>query len=374
MDLIENMDSSTIRVDKDTKKGSVMDTIRMVLRCNSSTATTTLNRLRLASDDLVARCDQLRVNGKGKFTPVADAKTLIEIVWLLPGKKAREFRSQSSEKIVRLLGGDLSLVSEIEARHATLQSTDEGRATQEFLLDGGEGSVENQLPGAPFWFQLMPDEEKKKYASMEAQKHMTLTKKAIALNEIDICTTCKDHLQSVNQFSGRDGIEFADRIKDIQRRASGTNAMLASAPDDNSIIAVARPVDDSIDPSTGMLIATPKCTESVRGPETSICNEAAKMGIKVGEKAGQVGKVAKRLYSERYGVEAGANIPKRETTFRSKPFSENTFWQRDSDLIQKAIRMVCVSQEKTRQDTTQTLLTFLPSANQSERQICEMET
>jgi len=31
MDLIESMDGATIRVDKDTKKGSVMDTIRMVL-------------------------------------------------------------------------------------------------------------------------------------------------------------------------------------------------------------------------------------------------------------------------------------------------------------------------------------------------------
>ncbi|CAN0128060.1 unnamed protein product, partial [Ectocarpus sp. 12 AP-2014] len=347
MNLIESMDTSTIRVDQDTGKGSVMDTIRMVLKCSSSTATTTLNRLRMASEELVARCDQLRINGKGKFTPVADPKTLIEIIWLLPGKKAREFRSQSAEKIVRLLGGDLSLVTEIEARHATLQSTEEGRATQEFLLDERQGAANNQLSEAPFWFQLMPDDEKKKYVLLEAQKHMILAKKTMALDEMDICKTCKVELQSVNQFSGRDEIEFADRIKDIQRRASGTNAVLASAPGDNSIIAVARPVDDSIDPETGMLIATPKLNESVRGPETSICNEAAKMGIKVGEKAGQVGKVAKRLYSERYGVEAGADIPKRETTFRSKPFSENTFWQRDSDILQEAIRMVCVPPEKT---------------------------
>ncbi|CAN0055360.1 unnamed protein product, partial [Ectocarpus sp. 12 AP-2014] len=64
------------------------------------------------------------------------------------------------------------------------------------------------------------------------------------------------------------------------------------------------------------------------------------MGIKLGEKAGQVGKIAKSLYRKRYGVAAAANIPKRNTTFRGKPFSENTYWQRDADIIQEAIRTV----------------------------------
>ncbi|CAM9699625.1 unnamed protein product, partial [Ectocarpus sp. 12 AP-2014] len=98
---------------------------------------------------------------------------------------------------------------------------------------------------------------------------------------------------------------------------------------------IATPVDDSIDPETGLLIATPKCSESVRGPETSICLKAAKNGVQVGEKAGQVGETVKRLYSERYGVEAGRNIPKRHTTFRAKPFPENSYWARDADMILK---------------------------------------
>ncbi|CAN0508607.1 unnamed protein product, partial [Ectocarpus sp. 8 AP-2014] len=110
------MDGATIRVDKDTKKGSVMDTIRLVLKCSSGTASTYLNGLFSTSLELTNHVCHIRMNGKGKITPVADAKTLIEIVWLLPGKKAHSFRRQSSEKVCRLLGGDLSLVSEIEAR------------------------------------------------------------------------------------------------------------------------------------------------------------------------------------------------------------------------------------------------------------------
>lgn len=370
MDIIENMEASTIRVDKNTKQGSAMDTIRMVLKCSSGTASTYLSGLFSTSPELNNHVCHIRINGKGKITPVADAKTLIEIIWLLPGKKAREFRRNSAEKVCRLLGGDLSLVSEIEARHATLQSTEQGRATQEFLLDGGQGASDNQLSGAPFWFQLMQDEEKREYASMEARKHMVLARKTMALDEMDICKSCKDELQAVNQFTGRDEIEFADRIKDIQRRASGANNMLTTTPVGDSTIATARAIDDSIDPMTGLLIATPKCSESARGPETSICNEAVKMGAKVGEKAGQVGKVLKRLYSERYGVQASINIPKRNTTFRGKPFEERTYYERDADLIQEAIRIVCVPPVKPRQHTTQTLLKF----SQSALQACAMET
>lgn len=366
MDLIESIESSTIRVDKNTKKGSVMDTIRMVLKCSSGTANTYLSRLFIDSPELTTRSGQIRINGKGKFTPVADAKTLIEIVWLLPGKKAREFRRQSSEKVCRLLGGDPSLVSEIEARHATLQSTEQGRETQAFLLAGREEAIETSdgMPAgpakkarseAPFWFDYASDEQKRAFVSVVANK-------AMALEQIDMYDTFKQKLESVGQFAPRDKIEFADRIKDAQRRASGAHNMLTTAPVDNSTICVARPVDDSIDPETGLIIATHKCSDSVRGPETSICNEAAKKDVKVGEKAGQVGKVLKRFYSDRYGVEASLNIPKRHTTFRGKPFEERTYYERDADLIQQAIRIVCVPPAKPLQSTTtQTLLKFSSS-------------
>lgn len=144
-----NMENASIRVDTATQQGSVIDVIRMVLRCDSSSANTTLRRLKedfpeLGADlgGLGSACSQLRINGKGKLTPVADAKTLVEIVFLLPGKIARDFRRKSANKVCRLLGGDMTLVSEIEQRRASLESTEEGRATQAFLLGGSSGEVE----------------------------------------------------------------------------------------------------------------------------------------------------------------------------------------------------------------------------------------
>ncbi|CAM9114161.1 unnamed protein product [Ectocarpus sp. 8 AP-2014] len=63
---------------------------------------------------------KIRINGRGQLTPVADAKTLVEIVFLLPGKMARDFRRKSAAKVCRLLGGDSSLISEIEERRTSL--------------------------------------------------------------------------------------------------------------------------------------------------------------------------------------------------------------------------------------------------------------
>ena len=350
--------NGSVRIDEQCGEASAIDVIKML--CPEKTtdyAKTTLSRV-IAKDHgeqpggvqdvpLAERVHYIKINGKGHETPVCDAKTIVEIIWLLPARAAKEFRRQSAETICRVLGGDVTLCDEIEQRCAHLQSTEKSRAYQNFVLDQGPAKKQRSEP--PFWFEHASGEEKRAFVAVMA-------KKAMALEEMDMHETCQQKLESLGHFAPRDKIEFADRIKDIQRRASRAIASAPADNADNAAISVARPVDDSIDPETGLLIATPKCSESVRGPETSICLEAAKMGIKVGEKAGRVGKVVKGLYAERYGDEAGRNIPKRNTTFRGKPFPENSYWERDSDLIQLAIQGVCVPAATPRQLTTQTRL------------------
>ncbi|CAN0023105.1 unnamed protein product, partial [Sphacelaria rigidula] len=94
-------------------KGKVFDVVRMVLGCDASSANTAFRRLKEDFPELGAEggagCPTLiktRINGKGQLTPVADAKTLVEIVFPLPGKIAQNFRRQSASKVCRVLGGD----------------------------------------------------------------------------------------------------------------------------------------------------------------------------------------------------------------------------------------------------------------------------
>ena len=126
-----------IRVDQATQKGSVYDVIQLVLSCTSRNTFQTFNRLLSQFPQLHAGCMKLRINGKGRVTPVADAPTLIEVAWLLPGKTATEFRRKGAESVCRLLGGDLSLVDEVQRRHAQVAGT----AEEGFLLAAsGQGS------------------------------------------------------------------------------------------------------------------------------------------------------------------------------------------------------------------------------------------
>ncbi|CAB1106716.1 unnamed protein product [Ectocarpus sp. CCAP 1310/34] len=354
--------NGSVRIDDGCGKESIIDTTRLVCRgAYSAYAAQMFTRVleeerndggssfmrgEQTPTPIADRVDYIRINGHGKVTPVSDSKTIVEIIWLLPSGSAKEFRRQSAETICRVLGGDISLCGEIEQRCARLQSTEEGRAYQSFVTD--QGPAKKQRAAMPAWFEYATAEEKRAYISIEATTSIVLAKKALVLRDVDVFETCKEKLNSVGQFDEGDEIEFADRIKDIQRRAKRVDNMITAAPAvDTSPISVcaAMPVDDTIDPETGEKAGQTgkvvKRLPSVRGPETSICVEAGKMGSSVGEKAGQTGKVVKRLYSERYGQEAGRKIPKRSTTFRGKPFSGKTYYARDSDLIQRAIRIVC---------------------------------
>ena len=126
-----------IRVDQATQKGSVYDVIQAVLYGNVRNSAQTFARLITQHPSISPRCYKLRINGKGRVTPVADAPTLIEVAWLLPGKTATEFRRKGAESVCRLLGGDLSLVDEVQRRHAQVAGT----AEEGFLLAAsGQGS------------------------------------------------------------------------------------------------------------------------------------------------------------------------------------------------------------------------------------------
>jgi hypothetical protein len=122
-----------IRIDDETKMGSVIDVIKMVIGASSDYASTVFNRL---PADLLSKIVYLKINKKGKDTPVADAPTLVEIIWALPGKSAREFRRQSAHYICRVLAGDVSLAVEIEERFKSTPTS-----TSEFLMANVERPV-----------------------------------------------------------------------------------------------------------------------------------------------------------------------------------------------------------------------------------------
>jgi hypothetical protein len=135
-------------------------------------------------------------------------------------------------------------------------------------------------------------------------------------------------MQALGGVDERDIIEFKDRIRLAMRSPTTEHLQIEGG------VAPAA----AVDPGPG--VATHECQASVRGNEISIPMLAAEMGVRVGDRAGQVGKRMKALYAQTYGAAAAQAIPKRETIFRGKPFYENTYYARDKPLLQRAMREV----------------------------------
>ena len=323
--IMDNIENSSIRVDTATKKGSVIDVVRMVLGCESNSANTALRRLKEAFPELAGCCRQLRINGKGKLTPVADAKTLVEIIFLLPGQKASGFRRKGAKYVCRVVGGDMSLVTEIEQRRAALERTEEGRATQEFLLAGTtENSqvVQNSAAtmsndGMPAGFCFLDTGDKQ----MVAKKVVDLNLKKRRFE--DMIFRYKTIKDIGVELDDRTKIEIRDNVSILTKRD------LAIEGTQGTEMCV------TVDPKT----PTHTLGAAERGHETGIVVVAAKMGVRVPPTmSGTIGKLMKTKYKEKYGLPSDwNNFPKRQTLFHGRPIYENCYYERDEDIIVEAI-------------------------------------
>lgn len=351
----------SVRIDEPTALASNIDVVKLLCPGkNEDYAKQALGRV-IAKDDLARlesgqnepnskplseRVRRIKINGKGRETPVSDAKTIVEIIWLLPAGAAREFRRQSAETITRVLGGDTSLCEEIEQRCGRLQSTEEGRAYQQFMT-GGESSPKKARIGPPIMMHAT-EEQYKTYVDMEITQQLTKAIHSQMNTEVAVVLSMKEAFEAIRPLSDVEKIELNDKMSDISyrtyRKVGGGQAPVAAggelvvAPAENAV-AVATTVEEAhVDPGHG--VATPQCHESVRGDEISIAQVSSSMGVRLGGLSGQVGKRMKALYSARYGACAGANLPKRTTRFNGKPFDENMYFARDRDLMEQAIRDV----------------------------------
>lgn len=120
----------SIRVDPESMRASVIDVAQLVTQQTPRYTAQVVQRLLQGNAELYAKCILLKLPGRGPRTQVADAATLVEIIFLLPGKAAKQFRRKSAQYICRLLGGDESLIPEILDQSERMHGT----GAQAFLL------------------------------------------------------------------------------------------------------------------------------------------------------------------------------------------------------------------------------------------------
>lgn len=97
------------------KQTAVIDAICLFTGQTPHDAAQTLRRLLERHPELKSRMAHFKFPGRGqRDTIVTDLATLYEILMLLPGRMAAQSRRQAAQLMIRYLGGDLTLIAEVE--------------------------------------------------------------------------------------------------------------------------------------------------------------------------------------------------------------------------------------------------------------------
>ena len=121
-----NVGGKLVRKTEDVpSRVSVYDLIEVVTGQPAKAAIMIFKRLKKMSPEVTTMCGNLMVHkvpGPGqRNTPVTDARGVVTIINLLPGRAAAQFRASCADVMVRFMGGDLTLIAEIQ-RNANLQA------------------------------------------------------------------------------------------------------------------------------------------------------------------------------------------------------------------------------------------------------------
>ena len=207
-------------------------------------------------------------------------RDLIQVVQVLPGKTAAAFRLKCANYMCRLLSGDRSLIPEIIA---TSEAVPE--ALQETIMQG----VPVAVP------ELSSVEKRCR------EEHLLLDLKernfAFQVKRVKI-------MEEMFGLDDRDKLYFKDVIK---------------KSDDRGYAAI----EDSVDE---------------RGREISIALVCQEIGINPRGKSAQIGKLMAKEWRKAY---PGETMVKRDTLYMGRPYKENTYFQRDYGLLEKACRTIC---------------------------------
>ena len=138
------------KTDESSARISVVDVSSAVTGLDAVESARALRRIFEAHPEVRAKCPHLKFKGRGqRDTPVADIATIVEIIFLLPGRSAARVRCEAAKILVRYLGGDLSIVDEVQ-NLAHIQTILKWSAPEHPLRCFGEAVERKQghMPGA----------------------------------------------------------------------------------------------------------------------------------------------------------------------------------------------------------------------------------
>ena len=111
---------------EDPPRVSVLDAIALITGHGPTVCSHTLQRIKEAYPEVGSELANFKFSGRGqRDTPVTDARGVVEIIMVLPGRAAARARRAAAEVMVRYLGGDPALVDEIAANRLRQQELED---------------------------------------------------------------------------------------------------------------------------------------------------------------------------------------------------------------------------------------------------------
>lgn len=99
------------------KYASVLDVITAVTD-NQNTSRVVWHRLKHDRVELASGCSTFTFSGnRGAPTPIADASTMLGIIFVLPGQKANDFRVGAASALLNVLAPDQDFIDSLQERH-----------------------------------------------------------------------------------------------------------------------------------------------------------------------------------------------------------------------------------------------------------------
>ena len=145
MENFTEITQSTLRQIRKTAESpprvSVYDVIGVITEQDTNQAGLAYRRLLERFPEVQSYCVSFKFKGQGQRpTPVTDARGITEIIMVLPGRVAAQFRKKSADVVVRYIGGDAGLVDEIAANRLAQENLPENHPMRIFgeTIESGE--------------------------------------------------------------------------------------------------------------------------------------------------------------------------------------------------------------------------------------------
>ena len=134
---LQELNDSTVRqirkTAEDPPRVSVIDKVALITGHSPTVCSHTLQRLKESYPEVGSDWTNFRFAGRGqRDMPVADARGIVEVIMILPGRAAGQVRKAAADVMVRYLGGDPSLVQEVAANRLRQEDMDDDEPARLF--------------------------------------------------------------------------------------------------------------------------------------------------------------------------------------------------------------------------------------------------